>query len=451
MKKQVLTAYRVLVPERVKQRIPPRLKAAVLGLAYDLTGYPDLRLWQMRHLYKVGDGEKRSLNIADPLLSCALRPTAPAPEADRSPGSFYGEFGFLGLKINGRVRDRAAVADGKVDLWLDGHLLRRIGLVPSPDGTARILFTIRRPALEMFPERGKLAIRDLSGRPLHVDLRFFRSDQRPDTPCTGIDFDIPFGAGTLPAHLEQVGTLDKKGWPRLTDAELVQRQSRMLELYGRVNAVFQEEFGRPLFLLYGTLLGQVREGDFIPGDDDFDVGYVSEARTTPQIKAEAVQIMERLVARGFIVSLNHLGRPHRIRDVQSGGPEIHLDNHIVFAPGDGHVWIHPRARLPLPLDAFRAVETVTMRGVEVIRPAGAEAFLEAHYGSDWRIPDPGYANFTTAQDRAVARLLRAVCLTRKEQRSLARGIQQRQLPGEFVAASLEHPYPIENWARRVGF
>lgn len=452
MKKQILHAYRVLVPDAVKRRIPARFKASALGAAYALTGYPDLRLWQMRHLYKAGLGGWKTKNIADPLFSCNITPArdgSVGTERD-APGRFFVEFGFLGLKVKGQLTDRDAVAAGQVELRLDGHLLRHIGIMADQSGRARILFTVRRPALDMFPRRGRLSLHDVTGRALTVDQRYFPTEQTTQ-PSTQIELAVPFGNGRIFGHLAATGQLDKKGWPQPTDAQVQVRQQQMLELYSRVQRVFAQEFNRPLFLLYGTLLGQVREGDFIPGDDDFDVGYVTEARTPAAIKAEAVAIMEKLVARGFIVSLNHLGRPHRIRDALSGGPEIHLDNHIIFTPGDGHVWLHPRAKLPLTLDSFRTVEEVTMRGVEVLRPVGAEKFLAAHYGPDWRVPDPGYINIVTAQDREVAQRLAALYLTRAEQRAFARRLAKAGLAGDFIAAALEDPYPIQRWADRVGF
>lgn len=451
MKRQLFDFYRRFVPAALKRRIPARLKAAALGMGYALTGYPDLRQWQMRHLYKTGPGRWQGTGIEDPLFSCTLEPVAGAGAGDGSPGQYFAEFGFLGVKLKGQLTDPQAVAAGKVELRLDGRPLRRLGVIPEGNGQARILYTIRRPALAMFPERGRLSLHDARGRPLALDLRYFPpvADAR-QRPCLALDLGIPFGDGSLFDHLAATGPLDKKGWPRPTAGQLSARQDRMLELYSRVRHVFEQDFGRPLFILYGTLLGQVREGDFIPGDDDFDVGYLSEEHRPAAIKAEAIRLMEGLMARGFIVGLNHLGRPYRVRDARSG-VEIHLDNHVVHSRDDGHVWIHPRARLPMALDGFRRVETATMRGTPVLRPAGAEDFLAAHYGPGWRVPDPGYANIMTSPDQHVARELAGLCLTMSEQRALARRLARRGGPGDFVAVALEQPYPIARYAERVGF
>lgn len=85
MKRQILDLYRRCVPEPVKQWIPPRVKASVLGLAYGLTGYPDLRQWQMRHLFRAGPGRWQTPRLHDPLFSCALWCPCPLPRPAPKP------------------------------------------------------------------------------------------------------------------------------------------------------------------------------------------------------------------------------------------------------------------------------------------------------------------------------------------------------------------------------
>jgi hypothetical protein len=92
-----------------------------------------------------------------------------------------------------------------------------------------------------------------------------------------------------------------------------------------------------------------------------------------------------------------------------------------------------------------------MRGVEVLRPVGSEVFLAAHYGPGWKVPDPSYANISTASDRKVAQQLSALCMTRSEQRAFVQRLRLQCLPGDFVAVALEQPYPLERYATRVGF
>lgn len=443
-----MTFYQRYIPARYKEHVPRRVRAAGLGLAYHLTGYPDLKMWQMRLL----DSGRRhdEYRPEDSLFGCALRPVPTDRDQLSTAGQYIAEFGFHGLKIKGMLHAASSIAAGYVDLCLDGHLLRRIGLVPRGTSRADILYTIRRPALDLFAQDSRISLHDASGRLLPLDLAAMRPTLERDQTAGQIDLHIPFGTGEIAARLAVTGPLDKKGFPALSAQELQQRQRRLLALYAQVNSVFQRQFGRPLFILYGTLLGQVRSGTFIPGDDDFDVGYVSNCTTPRSIKAEAMKLIEGLVAAGLTVSLNTQGRPFRVR--APGDPaDIHLDTHIVFGLNDGHVWMHPRARLPIPIALFEDVIAGQMQGADILRPRAAEAYLEAHYGPDWHIPDPTYANITTAQDRQIARTLAGLCLTRAEQRRLARHVADRKLPGVFIPTALEPLYPLARYQARVGF
>lgn len=455
MKRQLLDFYRTAVPDPVKNAVPPQAKAWGLGLLFALTRSPDLRLWQMRHLFKVYQDSGRPPPFDDPLFRCTITP-APSTVRDGAPeplgGTFFAEFGFHGLKLQGRYRpgslDRQETQAEWADILLDGQCLRR----EKPrvvKGRAGFLYTVRRPALAMFPPGGRIEVRDSLGRAFAVDPCALRGRHRA-THCLALDLGIPYGSGEIFSRLQLTGPLDKKGWPRPSESELGARQDGMLALYDRVRTVFEQELGKPLFLMYGTLLGQHRGGDFIPGDDDFDVGYVSECNTPDTVKVEAIQIIEALVANGFTVLLNHLGRPFRVRDGESG-VDLHLDSHVLFTAEDGYVWCHPRAHLPLPLDGFRMVENGMLRGIPILKPAATEAFLAAYYGPNWRIPDPDYGNIIVAGDQRVARGLGAVCLTRAEQRALLKRIERRNLPGEFIPMALHDPYPLERYQARIGF
>lgn len=451
MKRLILDFYRNHLPDGVKNAVPPVLKVGMLGGLYGLTRYPDLRMWQMKLLHDRARGFGRAPSHDDPMFHCRMTAasTVSGIDAGQVGGRFAVTFGFHGLKIHGTCDAHlvAKPADKPewVDILVDGQVLRRENL-GNLNGGLGFYYTIRRPALELFPSRCVIEVRDSLGRTF--DTR--APSQSARSKVTALGLSIPFGSGELSRHLAATGPLDKKGWPRPSSVELARRQAGMLALYARVRRVFERSLDRPLFLLYGTLLGQHRSGDFIPGDDDFDVGYVSRLQTPAEIKAEAIHIMQALVAEGLIVVLNTQGRPFRVRDAESG-VGIHLDCHIVFTTGDGHVWCHPQAHLPLALAGFESVEHSEMRGAPVLKPVDSEGFLRTHYGPGWRTPDPNYATTHTSDMGGVTRGLRALCLTRRDQRRLERQIVQKGLPGAFIPMALEPLYPLDRYIKRVGF
>ncbi|MCC5968287.1 MAG: hypothetical protein JJU24_19425 [Natronohydrobacter sp.] len=372
----------------------------------------------------------------------SVTPANPARVQVRTtpPGRFHAEFGYLGLKITAVLKAPRDLPSDRLpqalEIRLDDHVLRpeRLNFVR---GKATIRFTVKRQTLEMFPPEALLSLRSSQGGYLTCGK------------TTHLRLTVPHGDGSIFANLESAGPLSKKGWPRLSPEAMHEKQNRYLDLYTRARTAFMEEFNKPLFVLYGTLLGQHRGGDFIPGDDDFDVGYVSEQTTPEAVKAEAIEIMERLVKRGMIVLLNREGKPHRLRDAQSG-VEIHLDNRPVFTMNDGHVWLHKLARLDMDLDEFRNVETARLRETEIFKPRGTEAFLAAYYGPNWRVPDPGFSNASKVVTPEITQTLSAICLSLEEQRKLKARLDGRYLRGEFIPIGLQKLYPLEEYAAKVG-
>lgn len=339
-------------------------------------------------------------------------------------GLFQAKVRFSGLVVKGFLLsgdDHSENAENIVELRLGDQCLRKIS-VKMRRGAGDFSYTIRRATLAKFPERARISIVAPDGTLLsgfsHGSIA---------------EVNIPYADSSIERLLAQGKTIDKKGLAPLDDNSLSQKQSDFLQLYKKLNSVFLEEFNRPVFVLYGTLLGLQREGDFIRGDDDFDIGYLSDARTVIEVKDELLSIMHRLVEVGFVVGLNFRGKPFRVSHPDFG-LDVRLDNRPVFTLGDGKVWMHKQACLDLDIDDFANCETDVLRGVEVHKPRNAEQFLSAYYGAGWQVPDPTYVNDASKIDRKVRANLKKICLSTIEQLEFSDRVSEEGLSGgvDFV-------------------
>ena len=149
-----------------------------------------------------------------------------------------------------------------------------------------------------------------------------------------------------------------------------------------------EKAGVEPFLAYGTLLGAVRDQDFIGHDSDADVGYVSRFEFPVDVIRESFALQRRLREMGFRVQ-RYSGLGLKVIVEEADGTSRGLDvfggftrDGMLYLMGEvGHPfrdeWLYPRsARDP--------------RRREFPVPAQPEHLLEAMYGASWRVPDPAY-------------------------------------------------------------
>lgn len=149
-----------------------------------------------------------------------------------------------------------------------------------------------------------------------------------------------------------------------------------------------QEAGVAAFPAYGTLLGAVREQDFIGHDNDVDLGYVSRAKHPVDVIRESFLLQRALCDRGFEVD-RYSAAAFRVDVVESDGRVRGID---VFGGYflDGRLYLMGEIGTPFEEDWIFPLGTCTLAGRTLPAPARPEKLLEATYGPGWRVPDPAF-------------------------------------------------------------
>jgi hypothetical protein len=372
--------------------------------------------------------------VEDPLFDAAVEPSGTTAVATRSvAGLFTAELNYLGLTINGLL---GSANCEHVNIYFNGKLLRAVN-VARDSFLPQFKLTIKRNTLALFPNRGVLEVRTPDGEQLNGPRG-----------ADHIVISMPHGNGRLLGIIGDGAALNKKGEIRPSPEETRHRENRDLEIYSRLRTFFEDHIGRSLFLLYGTLLGYHRGRDLIPGDDDFDAGYISEKSDPLAVKEEAKEIILELVRAGFTVSINRRGRMFRVQLQPTEPAGCHVDVHPTWFQ-DGNVWIHNVVAMPSSREDFLPVVHGTMRGVAVSVPRRPEIFLRGNYGPGWRVPDPGFRYYPSEVDPAVMRNLAKALITVGEFKSLAQRVKQElghgPMAGRLVSIGSQDLYPLSDF------
>lgn len=165
-------------------------------------------------------------------------------------------------------------------------------------------------------------------------------------------------------------------------------QETVMGVYQRVRKVLQDYAGYDAFLIYGTLLGAVREGGYIGHDADFDSAFVSKQRTGEAAVAELREIALLLLHEGFAVEA--MRACLHIHDREN--PEHRID---LF-----HVYFDDEAVMRFPFGVagtstlletdWSGTKEVDFPGGKALIPVNGEQVVEHLYGADWRRPKPGF-------------------------------------------------------------
>lgn len=151
-------------------------------------------------------------------------------------------------------------------------------------------------------------------------------------------------------------------------------------------AAAREAKVRP-FLMWGTLLGSIRDNGFIARDTDIDIGILSSDYSRKDA------LIAAMVHRGYQLAFDV---PYKFRFMRKD--RLHLDVDVLHRIGEEAIcskvaddeWRGAR----FPLRHFTRLEPHRFGGdLDVLVPDDAETLLAFIYGS-WRVPNPSYSSKT---------------------------------------------------------
>lgn len=147
-----------------------------------------------------------------------------------------------------------------------------------------------------------------------------------------------------------------------------------------------QQFGHSSMLAYGTLLGAIRDGQFVAHDDDVDLLWLTQASSLAETVVESDALVRRLQSIGYTVRRvpNYLNI--HVADKNSGAV---VDLFPVWTEGN-QSFLHMEGM------KIRAIETKLLTPPRLAClenqlfpvPHDAPGFLEERYGKSWTIADP---------------------------------------------------------------
>lgn len=155
-----------------------------------------------------------------------------------------------------------------------------------------------------------------------------------------------------------------------------------------IHEVFNK-YGIVHWLSHGSLLGAIRENDFIAWDDDCDCSMYFSQRNSKELEM-AIRELEN---KGFYVPPSDPNKPVSLTNAPYYDVVFIREEKVEFwcfeEIGDEYVYDIKRSGRALahPRHFYDKLEEINFRGVLLKVPSNPILYLEMMYGKEWRTPD----------------------------------------------------------------